>query len=60
MKAMQRGQITTFIVVGIIILFAVGFVLYAASIRPELRIFAEKETELQQFIGLCLDLLQIP
>jgi len=55
MKVMQRGQITTFIVVGIIILFAVGFVLYAASIRPELRIFAEKETELQQFIGLCLE-----
>lgn len=50
----KRGQITTFIVVGIIILFAVGFVIYAASLQPSLKIFGQKESELQQYIGACL------
>jgi len=51
----KRGQITIFIVVGILILFAVGLVLYVASIRPELRIFAERESEVEQYIGVCLE-----
>lgn len=51
-----RGQITIFIVVGIIILFLVGFVLLIASEQQKgLRIFREKESEVQQFIGLCLE-----
>ncbi len=50
----KRGQITAFIVIGILILFAVGFVLYIASLRPDLNPFASKETEIEQFIGVCL------
>ena len=53
---MKRGQITVFIVVGIIILFAVGLLLYVASIRPELQLFALQETEIERYIGSCLEL----
>ena len=52
----KRGQITTFIVVGIIVLFVVGFVLFVASEQQlGLRIFREEETEIHQFMGLCLE-----
>ena len=51
----KRGQITIFIVVGILILFAVGFVIFAAKIQPGLQITAEDESEIQQFIGFCLE-----
>ena len=56
MKDKKRGQITVFIVVGIIILFSVGLLLYVASIRPELRLFAPRESEIDQYIGSCLEL----
>lgn len=51
----KRGQITVFIVIGIVILFAVGFVLYAATIQEKLRQFTTKETEIEQFIGSCIN-----
>ncbi|MBS3115615.1 hypothetical protein J4482_03190 [Candidatus Woesearchaeota archaeon] len=51
----KKGQITVFIVVGIIILFVVGFALYISGIQPGLRVFTEKESELQQYIGFCLE-----
>lgn len=51
----KRGQITLFIVVGIVILFAVGFVLYVASLQTQSKLFASKESEIQQFIGVCLE-----
>ena len=54
-KMKKRGQITVFIVVGIIILFVVGFALYIAGIQPSLNVFTEKDSEIQQYIGSCLE-----
>ncbi len=51
----KRGQITIFIVVGIVILFAVGIVLYAANIQQKLRVFQEEESEIQMYVGVCLE-----
>ncbi|MBN2421238.1 hypothetical protein JXB27_03085 [Candidatus Woesearchaeota archaeon] len=51
----RKGQITAFIIIGILILFSVSFVLYVATLRPDLNPFAPKESEIQVFVGTCLE-----
>ncbi len=53
-KSARRGQITIFIIIGIILLFAVGFVIYIATIYPGLNFVTPKETPLGTYIGACL------
>ncbi len=50
----KKGQITTFIVIGIVVLFAVGFVLYAASLQGNVSTTPVNEGDVESYIGSCL------
>lgn len=54
-KRGKKGQITMFIIIGILLLFSVSFVLYVATIRPDLNPFTQKESDIQIYVGTCLE-----
>ncbi len=52
----KKGQITSFIIIGILLLFSVGLLIYVSQLRGGITIFAQQESPLQQYIGTCLEL----
>ncbi len=50
----KRGQITLFIIIGIVILFTVGFAIYMIQ-KPVFKITTKEETPIESYVRQCIE-----